>query len=114
MSLDQSGRSPQQANFVPPAPTIATDLDIVSATSRNATVLATVAFTDALSRSDAEISAILAKHRVEQTAVSGRLAIAVVSGKIGTLEKLQTALKLNGTANVIIEYPGMGLLSSVE
>jgi hypothetical protein len=75
-------------------------------------VLATVAFTDALSRSDAEISAILAKHRVEQTAVSGRLAIAVVSGKIGTLEKLQTALKLNGTANVIIEYPG--LLRSVE
>jgi hypothetical protein len=118
MSLDQSGRSPQQANVVPPTPAIVADLDTVSATStrrkRNATVLATVAFTDALSRSDAEISAILAKHRVEQTAVSGRLAIAVVSGKIGTLEKLQTALKLNGTANVIIEYPGMGLLSSVE
>jgi hypothetical protein len=54
----------------------------------------------------------LGKHRVDQTAVSGRLAVAVVSGKIGTLETLQTALK--GIANVIIQYPGMGLLRSVE
>jgi hypothetical protein len=119
MSVDQSGRSPQHVNVAPPAPAIAADLDTVSATStettrrkKSAVVLATVAFTDARSRSDAEISAILGKHRVDQTAVSGRLAVAVVSGKIDTLETLQTALK--GIANVIIQYPGMGLLRSVE
>jgi hypothetical protein len=114
MSVDQSGRSPQHVYVVPPAPAIAADLDTLSATStettrrkKSAAVLATVAFTDARSRSDAEISAILGKHRVDQTAVSGRLAVAVVSGKIGTLETLQRALK--GIAKCHHSIPRHGL-----
>jgi hypothetical protein len=72
-------------------------------------VLATVSVNQELS--DDDVSSLLKRFTVDVTAVSGRLCVAVVSGKIGVLEDMQKVLAEKKLANVIIQYPGTGLLA---
>lgn len=76
-------------------------------------VLATVSVNNKQKRelSDDDVSSLLKRFTVDVTAVSGRLCVAVVSGKIGVLEDMQKVLAEKKLANVIIQYPGTGLLA---
>ncbi len=76
-------------------------------------VLATVSVNNKQKRelSDDDVSSLLKRFTVDVTAVSGRLCVAVVKGKIGVLEDMKKVLAEESLANVTIQFPGTGLLA---